>query len=57
MNIKITTCDSGDWTIVEINGEEVESGHSIDWVEFIKEFFNAHIVEECISDEEMEMRC
>ena len=57
MNIKITTCDSGDWTIVEIDGEEVTSGHSIDWVELIKEFFNVHVVEECISDEEMEERC
>ena len=57
MNIKITTCDSGDWTIVEIDGEEVTSGHSIDWVELIKEFFIVHVVEECISDEEMEERC
>lgn len=60
MNIKITTCDGGDWTIVEIDGKEVASGHSIstyDWMEIIEEYFGANVTEECISDEEMEMRC
>ena len=57
MNIKITTCDSGDWTIIEIDGKEVASGHSIstyDWVEIVEEYFGINVAEECISDEEME---
>ena len=60
MNIKITTCDSGDWTIIEIDGKEVASGHSIstyDWVEIVEEYFGINVTEECISDEEMETRC
>ena len=59
MNIKITTCDSGDWTIVEIDGKEVASGHSIsnhDWLGILSEYFDADIEMDCISDEEMEMR-
>lgn len=60
MDVKITTCDSGDWTIVEIDGKEVASGHNIltyDWKEIIEEYFGINVTEECISDEEMEMRC
>lgn len=60
MDIKITTCDRGDWTIVEINGEEVASGHTIttyDWMQILQEHFGVNVTEECISDEEMEMRC
>ena len=60
MNIKITTCDSGDWTIIEIDGKEVASGHSIptyDWMEILQEHFGVNVTEECISDEEMEERC
>ena len=60
MDVKITTCDSGDWVIVEISGEEVASGHSIttyDWVQILQEHLGVNVTEECISDEEMEMRC
>ena len=60
MNIKITTCDSGDWTIVEIDGKEVASGHGISaygWTEILQEHFGVNVTEECISDEEMEERC
>ena len=60
MDIKITTCDRGDWIIVEIDGKEVASGHTItiyDWMQILQEHFGANVTEECISDEEMEMRC
>ena len=59
-NIKLTTCESGDWQILEVNGTEWASGHSIaeyDWLELLSEHFDCCIERECISDEEMEARC
>lgn len=55
--IKITTCDSGDWEILEIDGKLWTSGHHIDnhvWLELLRLHFGCEIVEECLSDEEME---
>ena len=59
--IKLTTCESGDWQILEINlGEDFRaSGHSIrsdDWIELL-DTLGFEVEEECISDEEMEMLC
>lgn len=59
-NIKLTTCESGDWQILEVNGTEWASGHSVsenDWLELLREHFDCHTECECISDEEMEARC
>lgn len=59
-HIKLTTCESGDWQILEVNGTEWASGHSIsedDWLELLSEYFDCHTVRECISDEEMEVKC
>ena len=60
INIKLTTCESGDWHILEVNGTEWASGHSIsenDWLELLSEHFDCRAEYECISDEEMEARC
>lgn len=59
-HVKLTTCESGDWCILEINGVEWASGHSIsdhDWLEILSEHFGCRIERECISDEDMESRC
>lgn len=56
---KLTTCESGDWEILEEDGCEVASGHRIDnhtWIEVLRSL-GCHVDEECISDEEMEQRC
>lgn len=58
--VKLITCESGDWQILEINGREWASGHSIsenDWLGLISEHFDCQIARDCISDEEMELRC
>ena len=58
--IKLTNCESGDWQILEINGTEWTSGHSIsdvDWMGLLSEHFGCQIEAVCISDEEMEARC
>ena len=58
--VKLTTSESGDWQILEINGTEWASGHSIsdvDWLGLLSEHFNCQIESACISDEEMELRC
>lgn len=58
--IKLTTCESGDWKILEINGVEWTSGHSIsdyEWLELLRKKFCCNIEVDCISDEEMELRC
>lgn len=58
-HVKLTTCESGDWEILEVNGKEWASGHSIsvhDWLGLLSEHFDAQIECDCISDEEMEMR-
>ena len=58
--ITLTTSKSGDWQILEINGIEWASGHSIsnvDWLGLLGEHFNCQIEVIWISDEEMEARC
>ena len=58
--ITLTTSKSGDWQILEINGTEWASGHSIsnvDWLGLLGEYFDCQIEAKCISDEEMEARC
>lgn len=59
--IKLTTCESGDWEILEVDlGEDFEaSGHSLcsdDWIELLA-LLGFDVEEKCISDEEMEMLC
>lgn len=59
--IKLTTCESGDWEILEadIGGDFRASGHSIrnhDWIALLK-VLGYEVEEETISDEEMEGRC
>ena len=57
--VKLTTCESGDWQILEINGQEFFSGHNIpsyNWLELLRKHFGCNIETECISDEEMELR-
>lgn len=59
-HVKVTNCESGDWQILEINGVEWASGHSItehDWLGLLSEHFDAQIECDCISDEEMELKC
>ena len=58
--IKLTNCESGDWQILEIDGVEWASGHSIsdvDWLGLLGEHFDCQVESVCISDEEMELRC
>ena len=58
--VKLIACESGDWMILEINGVEWASGHRIDendWLGLLSEHFDCQIGRECISDEEMELRC
>lgn len=54
--VEIFTNESGDWTIVKLNGEVFEEGHSIPthrWLALIKEIGN-EVSEKEISDEDME---
>ena len=58
--VKLTTCESGDWQILEVDGVELASGHSIpehDWLFLLSEHFDCMIEMITISDEEMETRC
>lgn len=58
--VKLTTSESGDWQILEVNGIEWASGHRIsenDWLGLIREHFGGIVEKEVISDEEMETRC
>lgn len=58
--VKLTTSESGDWQILEVNGTVWASGHSIsenDWLGLISEHFDGMIERKTISDEEMESRC
>ena len=58
--VKLTTCESGDWYILEVDGVEWASGHSIsehDWLGLLSEHFGCRIERVCISDEEMESLC
>lgn len=58
--IELTASESGDWQILEVDGIEWASGHSIsefDWIRLISEYFGIKIEKKTISDEEMEARC
>lgn len=58
--VKLTTSESGDWKILEVDGVKWASGHSIsenDWLGLISEHFDGMIERATISDEEMEARC
>lgn len=58
--VKFINCESGDWQILEVDGVEWASGHSIsehDWLGLLSEHFDCMIECTCISDEEMEARC
>ena len=58
--VKLTTCESGDWQILEVDGVEWASGHSIsehDWLGLLSEHLDCQIEYQTISDEEMELRC
>ena len=58
--VKLTSNESGDWQILEIDGVEWASGHSIsdiDWLGLLSEHFDCQIERTSISDEEMELRC
>lgn len=57
--VKVTSNESGDWHILEINGKEWVSGHEIsidDWIGLLSEHLDCLIERKCISDEEMENR-
>ena len=63
VSIKYTTCESGDWAILEAEaytgGNFYISGHSIssgDWIALLN-FLGYKVDKEEISDEEMEQRC
>ena len=58
--VKLITCESGDWEILEINGTRWASGHSIsdnDWLGLLSEHFDCLIERTCVSDEEMKLLC
>lgn len=58
--VKLTVSESGDWQILEIDGVEWASGHSIsahDWLGLLSEHLDCQIEYQTISDEEMEIRC
>lgn len=57
--IKLTTCESGDWEILELNGERIAGNHhmdNMDWIELLKRL-GIEVESVCISDEEMECIC
>lgn len=59
-SVRLTTSESGDWQILEVDGVEWASGHTIsetDWLELISEHFDGMIESVVISDEDMETRC
>ena len=59
MKVKLTTCESGDWEILEVNGNKWASNHRIsnsDWLAFISTFSGVEVDKEEITDEEMELR-
>ena len=58
--VKLITSESGDWQILEVDGVEWASGHSIscnDFLGLLSEYFDCQIEAVCISDEEMEAKC
>ena len=58
--VKLTSCESGDWQILEVDGKKWAAGHSIsnvDWLGLLSEHFDAMIEYRVIPDEEMELLC
>jgi hypothetical protein len=58
--VKLTVSESGDWQILEVDGVEWASGHSIsyiDWLGLISEHFDGLVELQTISDKEMEAIC
>ena len=57
--ITLTTCDSGDWEILSVDGKEFASGHRIDSIDWLGLLDSLDYLTEKdhISDEEMEERC
>jgi len=54
--VEVFTSESGDWTVIKLNGEVYEEGHSIPvrrWLDLIEQFGNEVSSVE-ISDEDME---
>lgn len=54
--VEVVTSESGDWTVIKLNGKVYEEGHSIPvhrWLDLIKKFGNEVSSIE-ISDEDME---
>lgn len=61
VSIKYTTCESGDWVILEADngGNFYASGHRIspnDWIALLN-FLGYKVERERISDEEMDEKC
>ena len=57
--IKLTTNESGDWSILEYDGCFEASGHSLsnsDWIDLLK-YLGYEVEQKEISDEEMEEMC
>lgn len=58
--IKLISCESGDWEILELNGETYSSEHKMendDWIRLIKTLTGIEIEKVTISDEEIEDLC
>jgi hypothetical protein len=56
VNITLTTNESGDWSILSVNGKEFASGHIItkhDWIDLIR-YIGCNIEYVMLSDEELE---
>lgn len=51
--ISITTCSSGDWAVLSINGDEYTQGHSIDYLQLLKDL-GYNVIQTELSDEYME---
>ena len=59
-SVRLTTSESGDWQILEVDGVEWASGHTIpdtDWLGLISEHFDGMVESTVIPDEDMETRC
>ena len=51
--ISITSCSSSDWVILSINGDEYTQGHSIDYLQLLKDL-GYNMIQTELSDEDME---
>jgi hypothetical protein len=57
MKVRLISCESGDWDVLEVDGEVYHEGHSIPdsvWLQLV-EMLGAETETEVISDEAMEM--